>query len=442
MFRNAAPRDHFPSGYRVADGLSISFLSACWAFACWPMIEADSGPKGLSKGVAVTEGDAERAAELKPFSLLVKPVSSNCNLRCEYCFYRRVGRMYRGRRRMDARVLEAMVGQLLRPGFSPAAFSWQGGEPTLAGLDFFRQVVATQSRLGSPGQVVANSLQTNGLLIDDEWGEFLAQYRFLVGLSLDGPKELHDPYRKRGSGRGSFDDAMRAVAVLRRHGVDFNILSVLTPLTVGKAEELYRFFVGEGLRFLQFIPCVERDPAGGAASFTVDAEAYGHFLCELFDVWLADGRRVSIRLFDAILERLVTGTSPLCILGERCDSYLVVEHSGDVYPCDFFVTRRWHLGNVLKDDLTDVFLSGKRSAFASMKAMLAPQCRECKWRELCLGGCLKDRQFVGDPKRVASYLCPAYKRFFSHAADQFRTMAAELVAPAPTSQTPCEGTRG
>ena len=208
--------------------------------------------------------------------------------------------------------------------------------------------------------------------------------------------------------------------------MEFNILAVLTPLTTAKAGELYRFFVEEGLYYLQFIPCVERGPEGGAAPFTVDAEAYGRFLCDLFDAWQSDGRRASVRLFDAILERLVTGESPLCIVGRRCDHYLVVEHSGDVYPCDFFVVRRWHLGNLLKTPLERLFGGDKHRRFASIKAQLAPQCRECEWVDMCWGGCLKDRQFVGDPRRVPTYLCPAYKMFFAHAHDDLRRLAADL----------------
>ncbi|MCK4300187.1 MAG: anaerobic sulfatase maturase [Planctomycetes bacterium] len=387
-------------------------------------VVAEAGTEGRNR--STRRERRGRRPHLKPFSLLVKPVSANCNLRCKYCFYRRVGRMYRGRRRMSSKVLDAMVKQLVGLGFSPAAFSWQGGEPTLAGLDFYRQAVACQARFGSPGQVISNSLQTNGLLIDEEWGEFFAQYRFLIGLSLDGPQELHDAYRKRGDGRGSFSDALRAVAVLRRHKVEFNLLSVLTPLTVGRARELYHFFVEGGLNYLQFIPCVERGPQGGAAPFTVDADGYGRFLCDLFDVWLADGRRASIRLFDAILERLVTGESPLCVLGRRCDHYLVVEHSGDVYPCDFFVVRRWHLGNLLKTPLAKLFGGEKHEQFASMKTQLAPRCRDCEWVEMCWGGCPKDRQFVGDPRRVPTYLCPAYQMLFAHAGGEFRRLAAEL----------------
>lgn len=376
------------------------------------------------KEESVSAEDGEKG---KPFSLLVKPVSANCNLRCGYCFYRRVGRMYPGRRRMSPRVLEAMVRQLVGLGFSPAAFSWQGGEPTLAGLDFYRRAVSLQARWGSPGQIIANSLQTNGLLIDEEWASFLAEYRFLVGLSIDGPRELHDAYRRSGRGGGSFAQAMRAAEVLRRHRVEFNILSVVTPLTVGKARELYRFFVGEGFYYLQFIPCVERAPEGGPAPFTVSPEDYGRFLCELFDTWLADGRRASVRLFDAVVERLVTGRSPFCILGPRCDHYLVVEHSGDVYPCDFFVVRRWRLGNLLREPLGRLFGGEKHTQFASMKAQLAPRCRDCEWVEMCWGGCLKDRQFVGDPRRVPTYLCPAYRRFFEHAGEELRRLAAEFV---------------
>jgi uncharacterized protein len=333
---------------------------------------------------------------------------------------------------MERDVLEAMVRQLVGLGFSPTAFCWQGGEPTLAGLEFYRQAVALQARFGSPGQVVANSLQTNGVLIDDAWAEFLAEYRFLVGLSLDGPRELHDAYRKRG-GEGSFAEVMRAAEVLRRHQVEFNILSVVTPLTSPRAGELYRFFVGEGFTYLQFIPCVERTPEGRPAPYTVGAEEYGRFLSDLFDAWLADGRRASVRLFDALLEQLITGESPLCVLGGRCDHYLVVEHSGDVYPCDFFVTRRWHLGNLLRTPLTHLYGSEKHTEFARMRGPLAPGCLSCEWSQVCSGGCLKDRQFVGDPKRVASYLCPAHKEFFRHAMDEFRTLAPLLAARRPDS---------
>jgi uncharacterized protein len=322
-------------------------------------------------------------------------------------------------------VLEAMVKQLLGLGFSPTAFSWQGGEPTLAGLEFYRQAVALQARFGFSGQVVANSLQTNGILIDDAWAEFLAEYRFLVGLSLDGPQDLHDAYRKRGE-EGTFLEVMRAAEALRRHGVEFNILSLVTPMAAARGAELYRFFVGEGFTYLQFIPCVERTPDGRLAPYTVGAEEYGRFLSDLFDAWLADGRRASIRLFDALLERLVTGQSPLCVLGRRCDHYLVVEHSGDVYPCDFFVTRRWQLGNLLQTPLARLYGSEKHAEFAGLKGLLAPECLACEWSEVCWGGCLKERQIVGDPRRVASYLCQASRQFFGHAMGELRRLAEEL----------------
>jgi len=327
---------------------------------------------------------------------------------------------------MSTRVLEAMVRQLLELGFSPAMFSWQGGEPTLAGLDFYRQVVSAQSRFGRPGQVVGNSFQTNGLLLDDEWGEFLARYRFFVGLSLDGPRGIHDAYRTGADGSGSFKETFRAISVLRRHGVEFNILSVLTPETTGKAKELYEFFAGEGLTYLQFIPSVERQPGGENPPFNVTPEGYGRFLCDLFDLWQADGHRVSIRHFDAILERLISGVSPLCIFGKRCDSYVVVESNGDVYPCDFFVYHRWRLGNLGKTHLAELSISEKRREFASMKSRLAERCGDCEWVEWCQGGCMKDRLFAGDPNRTPTYLCDAYRRFFAHAAEDFRRLAREI----------------
>ena len=363
------------------------------------------------------------AIQLRPFSLLCKPVSAECNLACQYCFYRRVEKIYPGSHLMSDEVLEAVIKQFLGLGLAQSVFSWQGGEPTLAGLDFFQKVVRLQEKLGRGGQAVGNALQTNGILIDDDWARFLAKYNFLVGVSLDGPKEIHNKFRRSKGGQGSFDRVMAGISALRRHNVAFNILTLVTSANERRGRKVYRFLRENGSNFLQFIPCVEKAPNGDSlASFSVTPERYGEFLCELFDEWVKDYPKVSIRLFDSLLEYHLYGRMPLCVLGSSCDGYLLIEHNGDVYPCDFFVQKKWRLGNLLEEDLLSTFNSPRRGGFSKMKALVLEGCEGCQWRPVCYGGCLKDRERCGDPLKVPSPLCPGYRKFFEHTKDFFKSL--------------------
>ena len=375
----------------------------------------------------------------RDFQLLIKPVSADCNLACRYCFYRRVAGMYPGAsaHRMPRDVLEHMVSAYLAAcRTTTATFAWQGGEPLLAGLDFFVDAFGLMAAHGRGGQAVANAVQTNGVLINREWARLFVAYSVLVGVSLDGPRHLHEHYRVGPQG-AAFDAVMAGIGCLRDARAEFNLLTMITSHSAPHGAEIYRFLRDQGFTYLQFIPCVEADPhTGESAPYTVAPEAFGDFMCALFDAWRADGvGEVSVRLFDAIIERELCGRSSLCQLDGPCSGYLVVEHNGDVYPCDFFVRPEWRLGNLVRDDFDALFAgSGAQSPdragaarwrdFCAQRAANAPACAECEWLDLCRGGCCKDRLLAGGIDR-RTYLCAGHRRFFSHAVDDLRRLARE-----------------
>lgn len=355
----------------------------------------------------------------KPFQLLIKPVGADCNLRCDYCFYLRAAGLYADTRRhvMSDEVLEAMISGLMRQRFPQSVFSWQGGEPTLAGVDFFRRVVALEQKYGVSGQEVANSFQTNGLLIDEDWCRLFSQYKFLLGLSLDGPEETHNAVRHTAAGHGSWQKALDAARLMSQHGVEYNILTVIHAGNVGLGADLLRWFVEQGFSYLQFIPCLEP-----GMPHSVPAEAYGDFLCETFDYWVREGRdRVSIRDFEAMVALFLGEPAQLCTHGKKCNNYVVVEHTGDVYPCDFFVYDEWKLGNVLDAPIESFLETEKFKNFAKQKAAVAA-CRGCEWRQYCYGGCQKDRRTAGSYD-VPTPFCIAYKKFFKHASPKLKSLA-------------------
>lgn len=367
----------------------------------------------------------------QPRSLLIKPASGDCNLNCAYCFYhdRPSDPYHQGaRRRMSRAVLEAVVQQGMQLDRRQATFGWQGGEPTLCGLDFFRAAVDLQKRHGYPGQSVSNGLQTNGLLLDREWALFLRQYNFLLGVSLDGPAAYHDAYRNHTHGGGSHARVMEALRLLEREGVEFNILSVVNRITGDHGAEIYDYLVGEGFRYLQFIPCVETDPSTGRLTeFSVRPEQYGDFLCEVFDRWYngcADPQ-ASVRDFDAILAVYLGQESPICCYQQQCGGYLVVEHNGDLYPCDFYVRDGLLLGNLLDTTLEEAFAGAALQRFAGYKAEPRGECVACAWLPLCLQGCPR---FVGVEGAHRHYLCRAYKQFHAHSYAGFMALRDRYLA--------------
>ena len=361
----------------------------------------------------------------KPFSLLIKPVSFDCNLRCRYCFYLKKEDVFGSQRHcMSDEVLEAMVVNYLQSPQPVYSFGWQGGEPTLAGVDFFRRAVGFMEKHGWPGINYANALQTNGTLLDDKWGEFLAEYRFLVGVSVDGPAVWHDVNRRTADDRGSHSAVLRGLDVLRRHGVEFNVLTLVNNVTVREPLAVYRYLRDDlGVNFHQYIECVEHDAAGKLMPYAVTAEQWGDFLCQIFDEWHAqDQKRVSVRLFDTVLHKLLTGQANTCAASRECGQYLVVEHDGGIYPCDFFVQPDLKLGNVLRQPLAQALASPKARVFAQRKAKTPRQCRSCEFNPYCAGDCPKNRF------QDTSLLCAGWKKFYRHALERLKKIAADLQA--------------
>lgn len=367
--------------------------------------------------------------DLQSLGLLIKPAGADCNLRCRYCFYLPKRALYPETKRheMTREVMHRLIGQYMQMAGDNPCLGWQGGEPTTLGLDFFRRVIAVEAQYARPGQALANGFQTNGILLDDEWARFFRRYRFLVGLSLDGPQEIHDQYRRDGAGRPTFERVMAAVETLRRNDVEFNILCMVTAASQDRAEEIYDFFLAHDLRFLQFIPCVERDPQTGAIQpYSCTPQQYGRFLCQVFERWSADmPPRAYVRDLDDLLMFAATGRTPTCTFQPTCGGYLLVEHNGDVYPCDFFVEKRWRLGNVMETPLREIARSERLGEFRLGKGRCGDACRGCEWLGQCHGACPRHRfgEHGGPCLAAPSYFCEAYRMLFSRSRERLAEMA-------------------
>lgn len=368
------------------------------------------------------------AQKIRQFSLLIKPVSADCNLACSYCFYLPKAGLYPGtlRHRMSKKTLERVISSYLSTGQPIYSFAWQGGEPTLMGVEFYRQVVELQSRHGSPGATVANALQTNATLITEEMARFFSAYRFLVGVSLDGPQELHDRYRRNRKGNGSYRRVLRGIELLMKHRVEVNVLVAVHAGNVDKPREVYRFLVGKGMSFHQYIPIVEFDERGDPLPFTILPEQWGAFLEGIYEQWLSDGGKVSVRLFDAILARLVGQEPVMCSMGRDCRQYVLVEYNGDIYPCDFFVRPELRLGNILDVDWQILLDSPRYRDFGLRKSLWNERCQVCPYLELCHGDCPKHRLYTdGDPSRL-SWLCAGWKAFYDRSLSGFQRIARRI----------------
>jgi len=356
-------------------------------------------------------------------SLLIKPASAVCNFDCAYCFYLdRDADPYKALpgRRMSLETLERLVDTYLFYSYPRGVFAFQGGEPTLAGLAFFEKLIEFQKHYGRNGQEVSNSIQTNGLLINDAWCRLFREYAWLVGVSLDGPEELHDRYRIDRQGRGTWRSVIRAVECLQKNCVEFNVLCVLSRANVDQPRELYRYFRSLGVEHIQYIPLAEFDAAGEPLPYTITPEQYGRFLCDTFDVWWPDRRRVHIRYFENIAEALAGQRPGTCTMHESCDSYVVVEYNGDVYPCDFFVEQAWKLGNINLDSWTEIAGRQRRHEFAANKAVPHPECTACEYQSICHGGCPKHRHDRHRRFGDLDYFCAAYKMIFAKSVGLLR----------------------
>lgn len=369
---------------------------------------------------------------MKPLrSVVIKPVGSYCHLDCKYCFYLDKRHLYAGppsTHRMSQTTQDALIQQMFACCDNPT-FIWQGGEPTIMGLDFYRHAVELQQYY-SKGRSFSNALQTHGLLLDEAWAEFLKRENFLVGVSMDGPQHVHDHYRVDRQGRGTFKNVFKKAKMLLEHQVPVNMLAAVTDYSAQYPEEIYHFFSDHGFFFMQFSPVVERAAKNPtrAATFSVTAKQYGRFLTKLFRAWHKDfdvqklQQKTSIRFFDALLHRYVGMTPDHCAMLQNCNVYLVVEHNGDLFSCDFLVAEETRLGNLHHRSLLQAFNSPEHMAFGQRKADYGEQCQQCPWLKLCYGGCIKDR--LQDPRDHGhNHFCQAYCYFFERTDARFKELA-------------------
>jgi uncharacterized protein len=372
------------------------------------------------------------------FHVMTKPRGAICNLDCVYCYYLSKENLYPGSDfRMSDDVLESYVRQYIESQHVPeVTFAWQGGEPTLMGLEFYRKAVDLQQKYRRPGMRIHNSLQTNAVTLDDEWCRFFKAHNFLIGVSLDGPQPLHDAYRVDKGNQPTFKRVMKGIRLLDRHGVDYNILTTVHAANVHHPLQVYRFLRDEiGTQFMQFIPIVERQNMTGfqegntVTERSVGAEAYGEFLIAIFDEWVRrDVGRVFVQIFDVALNAW-SGLRPgLCIFDETCGNALALEHNGDLYSCDHFVEPKYRLGNIQEDMMIELVASPPQRQFGQDKQDTLPDyCRRCEVRFVCNGGCPKNR-FIETPagEPGLNYLCAGYRAFFNHIDEPMKFMATTL----------------
>ncbi len=362
------------------------------------------------------------APAARSFQVFAKPAGPVCNLACRYCYYLEKKRLYPSGEafRMPEILLEEYIVQHIEA--SPDEiihFSWHGGEPTVLGLDYFRRIVALERRHRPAGRRIENGIQTNGMLLDEDWCRFLAAEGFAVGLSLDGPRDVHDRYRVTKGGRPSHDQALRGYELLRRFNVAIDILCVVTADSVRDPLEVYRFLKGIGAHYVSFLPLVEHSPEapGGASALSVPPEAWGDFLCAVFDEWVAqDIGNIKVQVFEEAARTAFGQEHSLCLFRPTCGDIPVVEHSGDFYPCDHFVEAGRRIGNILETPLVELLESPAQKAFGEAKRDRLPLlCRKCEVLSMCNGECPKNR-FLRTPggEEGLNYLCAGYNRFFNH----------------------------
>jgi len=368
--------------------------------------------------------------------VMAKPAGPRCNLRCSYCYYLGKSTMFaKSPGRLSDALLERYVAQRFAASPGPAThFEWHGGEPTLLGLDWFRRLVRLQKSLCPPGRRVTNGLQTNGLLVNETWAGFLHDEGFSVGLSLDGPVECHDAYRRTAEGKPSHSRVLRAFEILRRAGVYTNVLCVIHKANVARPDDVYRFFRAIGVLRLQFLPLVTPASGDRAHPLAAGRQELGDFLCGVFDLWLAeDVGRVVVQTFDEALRPIYGAPHALCIHRETCGEVAVLETDGGFYACDHFVDQDHRIGSISEVELATLAVDPRMTAFGKAKLeRLAPYCRGCEVLSSCNGGCPKDRiSMAPDGSGLLAWFCPSWKRFFSHARPGLEALAAHMKSGRP-----------
>lgn len=405
----------------------------------------------------------------RPLYVMTKPVGSLCNLACKYCYYLEKSNIYAGepareRFSMSDHTLEEFIRQYIEAQTQPnVLFTWHGGEPLMRPLSFYERVLKLQQQYAR-GHIIDNCLQTNGTMLTDEWCEFFRRNNWLIGISIDGPQEFHDEYRRARGNQPSFYKVMRGIELLKKHGVEWNAMGVVNDFNADYPLDVYHFYKDIGCQYIQFSPIIERilhhadgrhlasiavGEQGKLADFSVSPEQYGRFCCAIFDEWVRqDVGRVFVQLFDSTLARWMGQEPGVCSMAETCGHAAVIEHNGDIYSCDHFVFPEYKLGNIHTDSITGMMYSRRQFEFGRAKRDSLPrQCRECEWLFACNGGCPKDRfsphpnhpRGEGDANPIAgerqagppNYLCTGYRQFFAHVAPYMDFMKQELMNQRP-----------
>ena len=386
----------------------------------------------------------------KPLYVLAKPVGASCNLRCKYCYYLEKSHLYRNApaRVMSDELLERFVQEYIQAQtMSQVLFTWHGGEPLMRPLSFYRKAVALQEKYAF-GRQIDNTIQTNGTLLTDEWCEFFKEHNWLVGISIDGPQEFHDEYRRTASDKPSWQKVMRGIRLLRKHGVEWNAMAVVNDFNAGYPLEFYHFFKEMGAKYIQFAPVVERmaahsdgrhlatlvDQECPVADFSVSPAQWGDFLCAIFDEWVRhDVGQTYVEIFDCTLANWVGERPGICVYAKECGHAGVMEFNGDVYSCDHFVFPEYKLGNIRDKTLVEMLYGEQQRQFSCLKhASLPKQCKECEWEFACHGECPKNR-FVNDRygNPGLNYLCSGYRHFYEHVAPYMDFMKKEFMTQRP-----------
>ena len=386
----------------------------------------------------------------KPLYVLAKPVGASCNLRCKYCYYLEKSHLYRNApaRIMSDELLERFVQEYIQAQtMSQVLFTWHGGEPLMRPLSFYKKAVALQERYAF-GRQIDNTIQTNGTLLTDEWCEFFKEHNWLVGISIDGPQEFHDEYRRTASDKPSWQKVMRGIRLLRKHGVEWNAMAVVNDFNAGYPLEFYHFFKEMGAKYIQFAPVVERmaahsdgrhlatlvDQECPVADFSVSPAQWGDFLCAIFDEWVRhDVGQTYVEIFDCTLANWVGERPGICVYAKECGHAGVMEFNGDVYSCDHFVFPEYKLGNIRDRTLVEMLYGEQQRQFSCLKhASMPKQCKECEWEFACHGECPKNR-FVNDRygNPGLNYLCSGYRHFYEHVAPYMDFMKKEFMNQRP-----------
>jgi uncharacterized protein len=364
------------------------------------------------------------------FNLMAFPIGPVCNLNCEYCYYLNKTELYPASNnfKIKEELLEEYIKQYIEAHSGPVVnFVWQGGEPTLRTLDFFKKAVKFQKKYIPQGWKAENLIQTNAVLIDDQWAKFLKENDFLVGASLDGPPELHNRYRKDKNGKGTHQRVLAGIEKLKEYEVKYNILAVVNDLNSKKPKEVYQFFKDIEADFIQFIPLVEQDWKGNIISRTVSSKQYGKFLIDVFNQWLNDLGDIYVQIFEEALSAWAGLGSSLCVFSKQCGTAPVMEYNGDIFSCDHFVEPEYKLGNISEKSIMEMMNSKKQQKFAeAKKEKLNKKCLECNYLFICNGGCPKNRIIDTGDEYKLNYLCEGYKLFFDY-IDPFMKKLAQMV---------------